>query len=163
MMERRNEAEGKEIEFVDRVKTPLGDGALVWSERGLRRFVLGGRVEGKERKLERFEDAMGRYFGGEAERFHFKVDLRGLTEFERRVLKAAREIGYGEVRSYSWLAKRAGRPRAARAAGNVMAKNPLPIIIPCHRVIRSDGGLGGFSMKGGAKVKRKLQALERRG
>jgi O-6-methylguanine DNA methyltransferase len=150
--------------YVHRLKTRFGEAVLLWSEEGLRSLEMGtGEAEGEARGCPGFEEAMGRYFAGEPERFDFDLDLWGLTEFERDVLRAAREIGYGEVRSYSWLAKKAGRPKAARAVGSVMAKNPLPVIIPCHRVIRADGKLGGFSMRGGVEMKRRLIELERRG
>lgn len=73
------------------------------------------------------------------------VDLEGLTSFSRRVLELLREVPPGEVVTYGELAARAGSPRAARAVGSVMARNPIPVIFPCHRVIASDGTLGGFS------------------
>jgi len=150
--------------YVQRMRTPLGEWALVWSEKGLRKFApRDADAEGEERRLEGFGEAVARYFAGKPERFDFRLDLSGLTEFERKALRAARGIGYGEVRSYGWVAERAGRPRAARAVGNAMAKNPLPIIIPCHRVIRSDGNPGGFSTRGGVETKRRLLALEGRG
>lgn len=160
---RRSEMRGgKERLYFQRLGTPLGEATLVWSEKGLRRLEFGTATpEGEERRHEGFEKALGRYFEGKAERFEFPVDLAGLTEFEREVLEAARGIGYGEVRSYSWLARKVGRPKGARAVGRALAKNPLPLVIPCHRVVRSDGSIGGFSMAGGVKAKRKLLELER--
>ncbi len=73
------------------------------------------------------------------------VDLDGLTAFTRRVLELLRRVPPGSTISYAVLAARAGSPRAARAVGSVMARNPLPIVLPCHRVVASDGGLGGFA------------------
>jgi methylated-DNA-[protein]-cysteine S-methyltransferase len=88
----------------------------------------------------------------------YEVDLTVQPSFLRRALTAARGIPRGQVRSYAWLAAAAGNPRAARAAGQAMARNPVPIIIPCHRVVASDGSLGGFG--GGLGMKRRLLALE---
>lgn len=83
-----------------------------------------------------------------------------VSPFRRRVLEAAAEIPRGEVRSYGWLARRLGRERAARAVGSAMAANPVPLIIPCHRVIRSDGHLGQYSL-GGPENKRILLQAEK--
>jgi O-6-methylguanine DNA methyltransferase len=88
-----------------------------------------------------------------------QFDLRGLTEFERAVLKKALEIPPGEVRPYSWIAKEIGAPGAVRAAGSALAKNPVPLLIPCHRVVRSDGHIGKYSL-GGSVAKRKLLEAE---
>ena len=76
------------------------------------------------------------------------VDLGSVTPFQRRVLNAAASIPRGEVRPYAWLANEVERPRAARAVGTTMASNPIPLIIPCHRVVRADGHLGAYSMGG---------------
>ena len=88
-----------------------------------------------------------------------RFDLRGLSEFERAVLMKALEIPRGEVRPYSWIAREIGRPGAVRATGSVLAKNPVPLLIPCHRVVRSDGTIGAYSL-GGARNKRTLLELE---
>ncbi len=101
------------------------------------------------------------YFGGKKVDFrNAKVVLDSLSPFARKVLATCRTVGFGKVLSYSKLAKKAGQPKGARAAGTAMAKNPLPLIIPCHRVIRSDGKLGGFSAPGGVNTKKKLIDLE---
>jgi O-6-methylguanine DNA methyltransferase len=102
--------------------------------------------------------ALVRNLKGEGRR-ELRFDLRGLSEFERAVLLKALEIPTGEVRPYSWIAKEIGHPHAVRAAGTALAKNPVPLLIPCHRVVRSDGRLGKYSM-GGARTKRTLLALE---
>ncbi len=86
------------------------------------------------------------------------LDLDGLTPFRRAVLEEAMRIPAGETRSYGWLAQKVGRPGAARAVGRVMATNPLPLVVPCHRVIGSDGGLHGFG--GGLDMKEMLLRLE---
>jgi O-6-methylguanine DNA methyltransferase len=88
-----------------------------------------------------------------------RFDLRGLSEFERAVLLKALEIPTGEVRPYSWIAKEIGRPGAVRATGSALAKNPIPLLIPCHRVIRSDGHIGAYSL-GGPRNKRRLLEIE---
>ncbi|MBN1862984.1 MAG: methylated-DNA--[protein]-cysteine S-methyltransferase [Dehalococcoidales bacterium] len=99
-----------------------------------------------------------RYFQGERVGFPDELDLAGVAPFQVRVWQAARLIPYGETRSYRWLAGQAGNPKAARAVGTALARNPLPIIVPCHRVVASNGGLGGFS--GGLETKRRLLSLE---
>ena len=89
------------------------------------------------------------------------IVLDGLSTFASRVLTACRKISFGQTVSYGELAQKAGTPAGARAVGRVMANNPLPLIIPCHRVICSDGRLGGFSAKGGTKLKNRLLHFER--
>jgi O-6-methylguanine DNA methyltransferase len=90
------------------------------------------------------------------------IDLGRLSEFQRQVLKQCRRIPYGRTLSYAELAAKAGFPRAARAVGNCMAANRIPLIVPCHRVVRSDGRLGAYSASGGTAMKRRLLALESR-
>ncbi len=88
-----------------------------------------------------------------------KFDLRGLSEFERAVLTKALEIPRGQVRSYAWIAKEIGAPKAVRAAGTALAHNPVPLLIPCHRVVRSDGQIGRYSL-GGDRFKRAILEAE---
>lgn len=85
-------------------------------------------------------------------------DLDGVSNFTRRVLDAAKEIPRGETRSYQWLALRVGMPRAARAVGNALGANPVPILIPCHRIVRGDGSIGGYGY--GQAMKRALLEAE---
>jgi methylated-DNA-[protein]-cysteine S-methyltransferase len=99
-----------------------------------------------------------RYFAGKPVVFEEPLDLSGATAFQQEVWAACARIPHGEVRSYAELARAAGRPRAARAVGGALGANPIPIIIPCHRVIRTDGSLGGFGL--GLPVKRALLRLE---
>nr|AAU82470.1 probable methylated-DNA-protein-cystein methyltransferase [uncultured archaeon GZfos17F1] len=87
----------------------------------------------------------------------YTVDLSGLTDFEREVIKETRKVRYGTVVTYSELAARIGKPNAARAVGNALSKNPMPIVIPCHRVV-SKGGIGGYAF--GVEAKRCLLKLE---
>ncbi len=89
-----------------------------------------------------------------------KIDDRRWTPFQKKVRAACRRISAGETRTYAELAAEAGSPQAARAVGHVMATNPVPIVIPCHRVVASAGGLGGFSAIGGLATKRRMLALE---
>ena len=88
-----------------------------------------------------------------------KISLSGFSDFQKKVYKAVLSIPLGEVRSYNWVAKRIGRSKAVRAVGTALRKNPFTIIIPCHRVVKSDGSLGGYSR--GVKRKRKLLDLEK--
>ena len=92
-----------------------------------------------------------------------QVAFDGLGEFGAKVLTACGKVGYGQTISYGQLAKLAGRPTAGRAVGNILAKNPVPLIIPCHRVIRSDGKIGGFSAGGGSGLKKMMLELEQLG
>jgi methylated-DNA-[protein]-cysteine S-methyltransferase len=98
------------------------------------------------------------YFGGRRRQFEVALDWTLIGPFGRRVLKATSEIPYGGVQSYAEVASDAGSPRGARATGNALGSNPIPIIIPCHRVLRSGGALGGYG--GGLDRKRWLLQLE---
>ena len=108
-----------------------------------------------------FEDLVERliaYFSGHRVAFPDELDLSIATPFQREVWEVTRLIPYGETRSYAWVAEQMGKPKAVQAVGQALGKNPLPIIIPCHRVITSDGKLGGFSE--GLEMKRFLLRLE---
>jgi methylated-DNA-[protein]-cysteine S-methyltransferase len=105
---------------------------------------------------------LGEYFAGRRIRFDLPVDLTPVSEFDRRVLSVVRDIPSGGVLTYADVARQIGSPTAARAVGNAVGRNPVPIVVPCHRVIRSDGTLGGYS-GGGVAFKRRLLALEGRG
>ena len=105
------------------------------------------------------------YFEGDCVNFSpdLPLEFDGFSEFALQILTACRNVKFGQTVSYAELAKRANRPAAAaRAVGRIMAKNPLPLIIPCHRIVRSDGKLGGFSAPGGIKLKAKLLLHEHR-
>lgn len=95
---------------------------------------------------------------GDAFRGH--VDLQRLGPFEEEVLARLRRIPAGSVRTYQEIARAVGQPGAARAVGAACARNPLPLLIPCHRVVRTDGGLGGYSLRGGVALKRRLLEAE---
>jgi methylated-DNA-[protein]-cysteine S-methyltransferase len=102
------------------------------------------------------------YFEGNRVNFgpDVTIALENFSRFYRTVLSACRKIGFGKTSSYSLLAKKSGSPAASRAVGNALAKNPMPLIIPCHRVVRGDGKLGGFSATGGIDLKARLLRLE---
>ena len=89
-----------------------------------------------------------------------QLNLDRFTNFQKKILQVVRKIPYGETRSYKWVAQTAGYPRAYRAVGNVMKNNPIPLIIPCHRVIKNNGMLGGFSGPAGIALKKKMIDLE---
>jgi methylated-DNA-[protein]-cysteine S-methyltransferase len=105
------------------------------------------------------------YFNGTYAVFNKNIPIvmDGLSPFTVSVLRQCRKIGFGRTISYGRLAEKTGRPAAARAVGSALAKNPLPLIIPCHRVICSDGKIGGFSAIGGITLKRKMLELEAQG
>ncbi len=110
--------------------------------------------------LARAEQELKEYFAGERSSFELSVDLSALTPFERRVLEAARRIRFGDVVPYAELARRIGKPKAYRAVGNALGHNPVAIVVPCHRVVRSDGSLGGYG--GGVEYKERLLTIEGR-
>lgn len=111
------------------------------------------------RLTEQAREEIHEYLRGQRAFFRVPVDLSAVPDFQRRVLEAARLIPFGEARPYAWIAARIGHPRAVRAVGTALGRNPVPLILPCHRVWRSDGGLGGYIF--GARVKDRLAALER--
>lgn len=101
------------------------------------------------------------YFSGKEVSFSDELDLSGATPFQREVWEITRLIPYGETKTYRWVAEQIKRPGVARAVGQALGRNPLSIIVPCHRVVASDGGLGGFG--GGVEMKRHLLQLEASG
>ena len=100
------------------------------------------------------------YFRGRPTQFNVELDLDNLPEFRRRVLEACQRVPFGRTCSYADLARAVGSPGAARAVGGAMANNPIPLLIPCHRVLRSDGSLGGFSSPRGTSQKLQMLLLE---
>ena len=125
------------------------------------RQLLGNSVNEATWSPHLFDDLVERlkaYFSGHKVVFPDELDLSGATPFQRQVWEITRLIPYGETRSYLWVAKQIKRLRIVRAVGQALSRNPLPIIVPCHRVVASDGRLGGFS--GGVEVKKRLLRLE---
>jgi O-6-methylguanine DNA methyltransferase len=155
--------------------TSLGWMGIVGSPKGLKRVILPQKSKEatlyrvmnygcvvEEQSTTMFGDLphrLRRYLGGEPVEFPDKLDLVEATHFQYDVWRLVRTIPYGETRSYCWVASRLGMPKAARAVGQALGRNPLPIIIPCHRVINSDGSLGGFGS--GLGLKETLLRLER--
>lgn len=110
--------------------------------------------------LPKFRRQVIRFFDGHRTKFSVPLDLTDLPAFHRSVVQQCRRIPYGKTASYADLARATGNPHAARAVGNAMAKNPLPLVVPCHRVLRTDGSLGGFSTPRGLDEKIRLLRLE---
>lgn len=157
------------------VHTRDGYVGLVASQRGLCRIYLPleTRNEVKQIIVRDFPEAreqagllsqlagnLKRFFKGEQVDFDVRLDWSGWNSFEVDVWRACREIPYAETGSYKSLAERLGRPGAARAVGTAMGRNPFPIVVPCHRVVKSDGTLGGYSGPGGVSFKRRLLEME---
>lgn len=157
------------------VETGAGWVGIEVTEKGVRRLTLPAErrqaalaelgVEEKDLTLEAggagLADRLKHFFMGEPVVFKEGLDLTGATEFQQQVYQAACRIPFGETKSYGQLAEEIGKPGAARAVGQALGANPLPILIPCHRVVASDGGLGGFS--GGVETKQKLLQMEKKG
>ena len=127
-------------------------------------LIRAGRLEkpatAAARKLcERAREELAEYFQGKRAFFSVPVDLSGAPDFQKKVLAAAGRIPFGEVRPYAWIAQRIGHPRAVRAVGTALGRNPVPFIVPCHRVLQTGGGLGGYLF--GTDVKSRLLSLER--
>lgn len=133
--------------------SPIGPVVVAWSKAGIRgidpAIEAASVPDAVPEQLRRRLDArmLGR-------RVELKVDLRGLSDFERDVLAKASEIPRGEVRPYGWIAREIGRPAAVRAVGSALGRNPVPLVIPCHRVVRTDGRIGDYAF--GSPVKRAL-------
>lgn len=160
--------------YFDIFETSLGWMGVLASESGLRRTtlpqespelcysLLGPEVEDATNEPERFEEIrerLDRHFEGEPDSFEdLPLDLEDASQFYRAAWRACQSIPHGETRTYQWLAGQAGNFRAPRAAGQSMARNRLPIIVPCHRVIGSDGRLTGFG-KGAGQLELKQRLL----
>lgn len=156
-----------------RIDSPLGQLTLVASDVGLRAVLWDGddparaglgqppsrRAAGRSTLCAEAARQLDRYFAGSLTRFDLPLDLRG-TPFQQQAWLALAEIPYGETRTYAEQAARLGRPSAARAVGAANGRNPLSIVLPCHRVIGSDGSLTGFA--GGLDAKRWLLEHEAR-
>lgn len=163
----------EDITWYADLETPIGGIWIAWRERGVRYLTIAEseaafvgdfaeRFGTPPRRAEALPATLARQILDQINgrrRFAGPIDLDGTPPFQRRVLEVLRGIPRGEVRPYAWLAREAGVPGASRAVGTAMAHNPLPLILPCHRVVRSDGTLGEYSM-GGPGIKRKLLELE---
>jgi methylated-DNA-[protein]-cysteine S-methyltransferase len=158
--------------------TAIGHCGVAWRTRGVTRVQLPeadrGATEGRLRngtgvttpgepspEMEEAIARIKRYLAGETIDFALvALDLTGISAFHRMVYDAARRIGWGQTTTYGELARQAGAPRAARAVGQALGRNPVPIVVPCHRILASGGKVGGFSAFGGAAAKERLLALE---
>ncbi len=145
--------------FYSEMTTPLGRIYLAMTEKGLRFICLTKsewlktidklsqnnrlRFIKSEKQFKSLKKKLVRYFSGKFSEFDLDLDIRDATPFQKKVWREMRKIPYGQTRSYQWLANRV-KVRSPRAVGQACGSNPLPIIIPCHRVIASDGTLGGF-------------------
>lgn len=143
------------------ITSPIGKITIEGSNRGVSGIKFSHRNVrySPTEEMLRLSQELKRYFKGERVKFQVKLDLSSLLPFTKRVLKETRKIPYGETRTYREIAEAIGNPRASRAVGQALKRNPIPLIIPCHRVVSKDGGLGGFSL--GLKVKKYLLELEK--
>ncbi len=141
--------------------TKLGPVGLTFSSHGVTGLEL-CRQPATAQKTPSFVRTAGRqlqqFATGKPVQFTAPLDLAAGTTFQQAVWRTLRKIPYGETRTYAWVAKQIGKPNAARAVGGACGANPTPIFVPCHRVVASGGGLGGFSL--GLPLKRRLLALE---
>ncbi|BAV63803.1 methylated-DNA--protein-cysteinemethyltransferase [Sphingobium cloacae] len=148
---------------VGRLKLVAGDGglkAVLWEHDDPRRVPLeASRASASHPLLVETEAQLGQYFAGERRHFQLPLDFAG-TPFQQAVWRALLDIGYGATRSYEELARRIGKPTACRAVGAANGRNPLSIVVPCHRVLGKRGALTGFA--GGLEAKSYLLDLERR-
>jgi methylated-DNA-[protein]-cysteine S-methyltransferase len=157
----------------DVVQTPIGDLLVAATERGLCRIVFdpepdreaeslargyGVRVLRSPRAVDPARRQLDEYFDGSRQEFELATDLRIEAPFRRNVLAELAKVPFGATTTYGTLARRAGRPRSARAVGVVMNRNPIPIVLPCHRVVGADGRLVGYG--GGIERKEALLRLE---
>lgn len=156
------------------VDSPLGALLLAATEQGVLRVAFASeghdavlvdladrvspRVLEAPRRLDEAARELDEYFAGRLREISVPVDLRLLTGYRREVVTALPRVAYGHTASYAQLAALTGRPRAVRAVGSACAHNPVPLLLPCHRIVRSDGGAGGYL--GGPDAKRALLRLE---
>jgi len=155
--------------------TPLGDIWVARSEKGLVAVDLWGdqgrfvdlvfRLTGVEadydpQKLTAVNQHLAEYFSGQRKRFDDPIDWSIMTPFRQEALQVVNEIEYGQIRTYGDIARELGKPKAVRAVGRANATNPIPIIVPCHRVLGSDGRLRGYGAPGGVETKAWLLRLE---
>jgi len=156
------------------VDSPFGQLVVAASPRGLLRLAypdqpvgaiieelaadVSPRILNAPGRLDALRRQLDEYFAGRRRQFEFPIDWRLVRGFGRDVLRVTAHIPYGRVRTYRDVAVRTGRPQAVRAVGNALGANPMPIVIPCHRVVRTGGGLGGYT--GGVQRKERLLQLE---
>ncbi len=155
------------------MNSPLGRLFVAVSDRGLCAVDFGGseadflarldpqaRLDQDPKAVRRTLEQLTEYFSGKRVAFDLPVDLSALTPFQRGVLDVACRIAPGQVWTYQRVAQEMGRPKSSRPVGQALARNPVPIVIPCHRIIASDGSLGGYSGGAGLPAKHWLLRLE---
>ena len=141
---------------IDVVVLPKASRQAVLSELGLPSITL---LEGStSSRLREAQAQLTGYLAGTRQSFDLSLDLSRGTSFQQKVWRTLRRISYGRLRSYQWVADRVGGRQYARAVGNAVGANPVPVVIPCHRIVAQDASLGGFS--GGLPTKQKLLTLE---
>ena len=129
--------------------------------RGTLAKISSGRPQRSAEKVAAAKKMLLAYLRGESNRIDIGVDLSGITYFQRRVLEETRKVPRGQVSTYAEIARRIGNPKAVRAVGQALRRNPIPIVVPCHRVIASDGTLGGYG--GRMRDRRKMELLRLEG
>lgn len=146
--------------FYDTFESPVGTLYLVFTGKNLTgiNFKKPGEILRKDKAPHLIKRELQEYFEKEIDEFTQKIAFTKGTEFDKKVWLALREITYGETRTYKWLAEKVGNPNASRAVGQSLSRNPIPIILPCHRIIESDGSIGGYSA--GVDIKRRLLDIE---
>jgi len=146
--------------FHDTFESPFGTLYLLLSGKTLKgiTFQKPDEIPRKGDAPALIKKELKEYFEHGREEFTQKIDFPKGTEFEKKVWLALKEVPYGETRTYKWLAEKVSRPSACRAVGRALSRNPIPIILPCHRIIESDGSIGGYSS--GVDIKRKLLDIE---
>jgi methylated-DNA-[protein]-cysteine S-methyltransferase len=148
-------------EYYDSLQSPIGALHLIFAQSALIgiTFEKPSGITPRQTKISvRAKKEIEEYFTAGRTEFTVKTSLVEGTEFEREVWEALRGVQYGDTRTYKWIAERIGKPHAFRAVGNALGKNPIPIIYPCHRIIESDGSIGGYSS--GIDIKRRLLEIE---
>ena len=159
---------GKDTPVYSRVMptTPIGPLTIFAGKNGLEEIAFEALPEvipqdaQTSALLDEAERQLNKYFAGERREFDLPIDWRGLTAYQEKVLRACYAIPFGEICTYGELAARTGNPLAARAVGGFMAGNPIPLVIPCHRVVGSDRRLHGYGAPGGLDAKAFLLTLE---
>jgi methylated-DNA-[protein]-cysteine S-methyltransferase len=170
----RAEKEGLVDVAYGTVESPIGKLLVATTDRGLVRISfhseaedlvleelarrISPRVVEAPRKVAPVARELDQYFAGRRKRFDVPLDWALVGPYARRVLRATAAIPFGKVSTYREVARKAGNPAASRAAGNALGSNPIPVVVPCHRVLRTGGGLGGYG--GGLDVKEHLLKLE---
>lgn len=158
----------------DAIESPIGPLFVACSDKGVceigfgeseteQQFLQHLRTRGfrpvrNSQAVANVAEQLAEYFKGERNRFEVPFDVSGISTFTQSVLEATAEIPFGHLTSYRGIAEKIGHPSATRAVGNALGRNPIPVVIPCHRIVRSDSSIGGYT--GGLKIKERLLALE---